>query len=260
MSLNPWLRPHRPLSAAHRGYSTRFPENTLRAYRQAIELGVDMIECDVNLTRDGQLVMMHDATLDRTTTGAGRVSGLTLEEIQRLDAGVKFSREFAGERVPTTEETLRLFKEAGIYSCIEVKGADVAEAKRIAELLLDLLIQHQMLDTAFMSSYKHDALRVAQAKCSELLLAPERLPDDAPPDAPDAVRQAQSFSAPVLQHQYTVLSAEVVTALHANNIAVWSWSTNDEASLIFSADLGADAVMGDDVRLMLDVLNRIRPV
>lgn len=260
MSKNVWLRDYRPLSVAHRGHSIEFPENTLAAYRKAIELGVEMIECDVNITRDGQLVMIHDPTLDRTTNGTGRVSNATWNEIQRLDAGGKFSPEFAGVRIPSTEETLLLYQEAGISSCFEVKGADVEEAKRIAVALLDLFRKHDMLDTAFMSSYKHEALLLAKSKCPELLLAPERLPDDAPPDPLEAVRQAKSFPAPVLQHQYTVLSPDVIRVLHENDVAVWSWATTDEESLVFSVEIGADAVMGDDVRLMLDVLNRMRPV
>ena len=260
MSKNVWLREHRPLSVAHRGHSIEFPENTLEAYRRAIALGGEMIECDVNLTHDGRLVMIHDATLDRTTNGSGRVSSVTWDEIQRLDAGAKFKPEFAGARIPSTEETLLFYREAGILSCFEVKGADVEEAKRIAAALVDLFQKHDMLDTAFMSSYKHEALLLAKSKYPELLLAPERLPDDAPPDPPEAVRQAKSFPAPVLQHQYTVLSADVVRALHENEVAVWSWSTTDEASLVFSVEVGADAVMGDDIRLMLEVLNRMRPV
>jgi glycerophosphoryl diester phosphodiesterase len=67
------------------------------------------------------------------------------------------------------------------------------------------------------------------------------------------------FSAPVIQHQYTVLTREVVRALHENEIAVWSWSTTDEASMLFSIDCGADALMGDDVQLMIEIVNRVRP-
>ena len=259
MSTNPWLREHRPLSIAHRGHSIAFPENTMEAYRKAIELGVEMIECDVNITRDGKLVMMHDATLDRTTSGSGRVSAATWDEIQQLDAGGKFKPEFSGLKVPSTEETLLLYKEAGISSCFEVKGGDVEESNRIALELVELFIKHDILDKAFMSSYHHDALKLAKSKCSDLLLAPERLPDDAPADPPEAVRQAKSFSAPVLQHQYTVLTEEVVRVLHENEIAVWSWSTTDEPSMIFSIECGADALMGDDVKLMIEVLNRMRP-
>jgi glycerophosphoryl diester phosphodiesterase len=260
MSINPWLREHRPLSIAHRGHSIAYPENTLEAYRKAIELGVEMIECDVNITRDGKLVMMHDPTLDRTTTGGGDVSGATWEEIQRLDAGGKFNPEFGGARVPSTEETLLLYKEAGILSCFEVKGADGDESDRIALGLVDLFIKHDMLDKAFLSSYHHECLHQAMAKCPELLIGPERLPDDAPPDPAEALRQAKAFDAPVLQHQYTVLTDDVVRMLHENGIAVWAWSTTDEPSMLFSLELGADALMGDDVQLMLEVLKRMRPV
>jgi glycerophosphoryl diester phosphodiesterase len=259
MSTNPWLRDYRPLSVAHRGHSIAYPENTLETYRKAIELGAEMIECDVNITRDGILVMMHDPTLDRTTTGTGRVSAATWEEIERLDAGGKFKTEFAGVRVPSAEETLLLYKEAGILSCFEVKGADSDESDRIALELGELFVKHDMLDKAFMSSYHHEALQLAKTKCPDLLLAPERLPDDAPADPPEAVRQAKAFPAPVLQHQYNVLTAEVVRVLHENQIAVWSWSTTDEASMLFSIECGADALMGDDVQLMLEILNRIRP-
>ena len=260
MSKNPWLRDYRPLSIAHRGHSIAYPENTLEAYRKAIELGVEMIECDVNITRDGTLVMMHDTTLDRTTTGSGRVSAATWDEIKQLDAGSKFKPEFVGIRVPSAEETLLLFDEANIFSCIEVKGANADECNRIALGLVELFVKHDMLDTAFLSSYNHEALHLAQSKCPELLLAPERLPDDAPADPSEALWQAQSFSAPVLQHQYTVLTGEVVRLLHENQIAVWSWSTNDEGSMVFSLECGADALMGDDVELMLQVLNRTRSV
>ena len=260
MSTNPWLREYRPLSVAHRGHSIAYPENTLEAYRKAIELGVEMIECDVNITSDGKLVMMHDSTLDRTTTGSGLVSASTWEQIQRLDAGGKFKPEFSGVRVPSTEETLLLYKETGTMSCFEVKGANAEESNRIAVGLVELFVKHNMLDQAFLSSYHHECLHLAQSKCPELLIGPERLPDDAPANPAEALRQAKAFDAPVLQHQYTVLNADVVRVLHENDIAVWSWSTTDEASMVYSIELGADALMGDDVQLMLEVLNRMRPV
>lgn len=259
MSTNPWLRSYRPLSIAHRGHSVACPENTLAAYRKAIELGVEMIECDVNITKDGTLVMIHDATLDRTTTGRGRVSAATWAEIAQLDAGGKFGPAFADARVPSTEETLLLFKEAGILSCFEVKGANRDEAERIAIQLVELFIKHAMLDQAFMSSYHHGCLQLAKSQCPELLLAPERLPDDAPADPPEAVRQAKSFDAPVIQHQYTVLTNDVVRSLHENQIAVWAWTANDEPSIAFSIEAGADGIMSDDVALMLDILNQLKP-
>jgi glycerophosphoryl diester phosphodiesterase len=259
MLTNPWLRPERPLAISHRGHSVEYPENSRLAYEKAVELGAEMIECDVHLTKDGVLVMMHDNTLDRTTTGSGPVIDATWDELQRLDVGVKFGPQFAGTRIPTTEDTLRYFREAGILGCFEVKGADDHEAKRVAEALTDLFIRLDALDYAFMSSYSHPALALAKHKLPELMLAPERLPDDGPPDPPEAIRQARMLGSAVLQYQYTVMTAEVMTALHAANLAVWAWSTTDEQSMLDSIALGADALMGDDMRLMIQVLDRLRP-
>ncbi|MBP3370663.1 MAG: hypothetical protein J6L85_07915 [Clostridia bacterium] len=92
--------------AAHRGWSEKYPENTMLAYRKAAELNVDQIEIDVRVTKDGQLVIIHDETVDRTTNGSGRVENMTLEEIRALDAGSWKGAEFAGERVPTFDEFL----------------------------------------------------------------------------------------------------------------------------------------------------------
>ena len=259
MLSNPWRRDERPLVIAHRGHCVEYPENTLEAYRKAIDLGVEMIECDVNITRDGWLVMMHDWTLNRTTDGAGPVKDATWDEIQRLDAGVRFKPEFAGLRVPSTEAAIRLFREAGVYGCFEVKGGSVEVAKEIAGALADLFVRLDALETNFMSSYYHEALALAQARVPELKIAPERLPDDAPADPPEAVRQAKALNAPVLQHQHTVLTAGVVRSLHESGIAVWSWNTETESSIRHSLDCRADGLMGDDVRLMVEWRGRLRP-
>jgi glycerophosphoryl diester phosphodiesterase len=259
MTANPWLRPNRPLAISHRGYSTHYPENTRLAYEKAVELGCEMIECDVNISKDGVLVMMHDAKLDRTTTGSGKVSDYTFEELQRLDAGVKFKPEFQGTPIPTTLDTLRYYREVGIYGCFEVKGGDEPTSLRIAEALVDLFVKEDALGYAFMSSYWHPAMALAKAKVPELMLAPERLPDDGAPNSPEAIRQAQALTSQVLQYQYTVLTQDVMNDLHAANLAVWSWTTNSEQSMLDSLAFGADALMGDDIKLMVEILDRERP-
>lgn len=247
MPAQSWVRPDRPLVIAHRGHSIAVPENTLEAYRRAIELGTEMIECDVNMTRDGQLVMIHDWTLDRTTSGAGPVRDLTLAEVRDLDAGSWFGPEFAGIRVPTTIEAIELGREAGITMCFEVKGETPAESGRIADALADLLASRDALGWAFMSSYDHAALAGARARSPELLLAPERLPDDVPADPPDAVAQATRLSAPVLQNHWRFLAPELVAALHENDIAVWAWPTTAESDIAIGVAAGVDGLMGDDV-------------
>ena len=96
------------VNTAHRGASGDYPENTLLAFQKAMEIGADEIELDLRMTGDGQLVVMHDATVDRTTDGTGAIAGLTLAEIKRLDAGGVFGDRFRGERVPSWVETLEL--------------------------------------------------------------------------------------------------------------------------------------------------------
>src|SRR5262249_15241636 len=93
---------------AHRAAHEEAPENTLAAIRQATEIGCDYVELDVRETRDGELVLMHDATVDRTTTGTGGVASMELAEIRRLDAGRKRGERWAGEQVPTFDEALAL--------------------------------------------------------------------------------------------------------------------------------------------------------
>src|SRR5579872_4989688 len=95
------------LNIAHRGSSGTHPENTLAAFLAAADEGAQMCELDVQATRDGAVVVIHDETIDRTTDGHGAVAQLTLAEIQRFDAGAKFGAKFASQRIPTLDEVMR---------------------------------------------------------------------------------------------------------------------------------------------------------
>ena len=120
---------------AHRGANETHPENTLAAFREAIQLGAHMIELDVQMTKDNELVIMHDATVNRTTNGKGRVSDLTLAEIKDLDAGKWKSKKFKGEKVPTLKEALRIMP-VNIWLNIHLKGDEelgAATAKAVIQ-------------------------------------------------------------------------------------------------------------------------------
>ncbi|GAB3276950.1 hypothetical protein GCM10027347_50700 [Larkinella harenae] len=119
---------------AHRGCIDTHPENTLPAFRRAIELGAQMIEFDVQLTKDGQLVIMHDETVDRTTNGHGKVSELTLGELRQLDAGVRKDAQFAGTRIPTFEETLAIMPRNVWLNC-HLKGDEAVGKAAAAQLV-----------------------------------------------------------------------------------------------------------------------------
>ena len=113
---------------AHRGASETHPENTIAAFREAIRVGAHMIEFDVYITKDDELVVIHDSTVDRTTDGSGEVSDLTLEEIKNLDAGYSKSPEFKGERIPTLTETLSIMP-VNIWLNVHLKGGEKSGKK-----------------------------------------------------------------------------------------------------------------------------------
>ena len=252
---NAWLRSTSPLVIAHRGQSIEAPENTMEAFRRAIELGAQMIETDVNVTRDGALVLTHDVTVDRTTNGTGHVGDLTLAQIRELDAGSWSGAEFAGEPVPTLEETLELAIETGVLLCLEAKGRTADETADIATAVARILEQRNLLDRAFISAFEHSALAVAKRAVPRLLIAPERLPELEPCTPQEAVAQARALDAPVLQTHHMLLTDELVAALHEGGIALWSWPTTTADSCEASVRAGADALMGDDVRTMVAVVN-----
>ncbi|MCZ2260812.1 glycerophosphodiester phosphodiesterase family protein [Sporosarcina sp. G11-34] len=117
----------RPIVAAHRGVPSLTPENTMVSFELAYDLGADLIEIDLQQTKDNQLVVIHDATVNRTTNGTGKVSDFTLDEIRQLDAGIKFSEEFAGEKIPTLTEFLQAFKDRDVILLIEMKANGIEQ-------------------------------------------------------------------------------------------------------------------------------------
>ena len=126
---------------SHRGVNSTFPENTLPAFSEAVRLGAEQIEFDVCRTADGRLVVMHDATVDRTTDGTGAVSDLTFDQLRKLDAGIKKDPQFAGTKVPTFEEVIELLPE-NVWINIHMKSDETASVM-VAKYLVDQKRTHQ---------------------------------------------------------------------------------------------------------------------
>jgi len=120
---------------AHRGLAPGYPENTLLAFRHALSLGVDFIEVDLRMTKDGIPVIIHDDTVDRTTDGQGGVDTFTLSEIKKLDAGSFVSPEFAGTRIPTLEETLALVTSLGGKLLLDIKSSSDLDCEKVVRLV-----------------------------------------------------------------------------------------------------------------------------
>jgi glycerophosphoryl diester phosphodiesterase len=254
---NPWRR-STPIVMAHRGQRATFPEQTLEAYEAAIRLGAEAIESDVQQTRDGTLAMMHDLTLDRTTTGHGRIADHDWTDVRALDAGSWFGIAFAGCRVPSLEETIDLVVGAGLVLCVEIKGTG-SQAPATAVAVARLLRDRGLLDRVFISSFDHAALEAARTEVRSPLLAPERLPEAGFSDPSVAASQAVALDAAALQHRWEDLTQDVVDAVHDVGTAIWSWPIDTLESVRHGVAVGVDAIIGDDVPLLLDGLGRPAP-
>ncbi len=144
----------KPLVIAHRGASAYAPENTIGAFLLGVEQSCDMIELDIHLTKDEQIVVCHDYTLDRTTNGKGAIAELTYDEIRVYDAGSWFGAEFASERVSLLEDVLQAVPSRVTFN-VEIKSGDEPEINRI---LIELLEKTGRMESTVVSSFNHNCL------------------------------------------------------------------------------------------------------
>jgi len=154
-----FVREHQRFVVAHRGASAVAPENTLAAIESAIAAGIPMVEVDVQLTRDGHVVLFHDRTVGRTTSGRGKMHRFRYTELTALDAGEWFNPSYRGERIPLLADALAMLRNAGVYASIEIKppieGEDLRKRiERIAAVVSDC----GMVEYALFSSFHHESL------------------------------------------------------------------------------------------------------
>lgn len=154
--------------SAHRGNSAFFPENTLVSFESALKLPVDMLEFDLHMTKDGQIIMMHDHKVDRTTNGTGMIRTLSLKEIKALDAGAWKAPQFRGTKVPTFEEFLEFMKpRPDIGLCVELKDypKDGAEwAFESADKGIGLIERYGLSEQVVINSFSGELLEYVDAK------------------------------------------------------------------------------------------------
>jgi glycerophosphoryl diester phosphodiesterase len=248
------------LNVAHRGASGRFPENTLAAFAAAIDAGAQMCELDVQLTRDGAVVVMHDDTVDRTTDGCGAVRAMMLDELKRLDAGVRFGREFKGERVPTLAEVFALTDgRCGLN--IEIKAASVSAAKAenasgkwageegmgatavagqsaICARVCEQIVAHRALATAMVSSFDWAALAIVRHLEPRVRIGllsskwPARL-----------VGAAFEMHADAINPRSDMVTEDLCIAAHQRNLSVYAWTVDEPAEMLRLFAYGVDGIM-----------------
>ena len=250
-----WFIPHdKPLNIGHRGASAAAPQNTLAAFRQAIEFGADGVELDVHLSKDGAVVVIHDFTLDKTTDGTGRVSQKTLAQLKALDAGVKFSPQFAGERIPTLSQVFDAL-EGKLLVNVELKAPLGSANTALVVPVLDVVRKHGMEKRVLFSSFNVHVLggmkKLAPHIPAGVLYAP---------DSPVYARHA--WLDPFEPHEarnphFSMVTRPIVRWCHARGLQVNVWTVDapDEMQRLIVADV--DAIITNKPDVLRGVLKQV---
>lgn len=255
----------RPLVIAHRGGGGLWPENTLYAFGRAAASGVDVIETDVRATKDGELVVLHDETVGRTTDGAGPVGALTLAELKGLDAAYRFStdggRSFPlrgrGVTVPTLREVFEALPRTRFN--IEPKQG----APSLAAPLCRLIRERGMTERVMVASFSGTTIEEFRRECPEVATSAST-GEVAHFLALQEAGLAASYGPPMQALQVPeragfvrVLTREFVAAAHGRNLRVHAWTVNDEGEMRRLIEMGVDGVMTDYPDRLLEVLGRL---
>jgi glycerophosphoryl diester phosphodiesterase len=222
MDTNPSLA-NGPICYAHRGARGHVPENTLLAFSLALDLGAHAIECDVQRTRDGELVIIHDGTVDRTTEGTGYVAEMTLAELRSLNAGHRWRLR---ESIPTLAETLALVERRGRHINLEVKGESVDESVATATTMIPALeaLEQPMRERVLVSSFDHPAVQLLKRCLPWLRIA--LLFGDREWLQHDMVTPAMEAQAEAIHPGIRLVSSELVDQAHEAGLSVNVWTAN----------------------------------
>ncbi len=241
------VRASRPWVVAHRGYSARYPENTLCAFEAAIDAGADVVELDVGLSADRVPFVLHDATLERTTNGRGPLHAHTATELEALDAGSWFAPEFAGERLPTLQAVLERIGAQVVLDiefrpfAFEAPAPDDALERQVHALVERL----GLLGSVIVSSFEHGFLtRTRDLAVGLVYYAP-------PADAAARCRAHSALFCALNAAQVTHTDIRRLT--HGGTRAV-PYTVNDESEQRRLLDWGAGVIITDDPARLRDLL------
>ncbi|MBQ6504864.1 MAG: hypothetical protein IJI57_13230 [Flexilinea sp.] len=228
---------------AHRGFSLQYPENTMTAFRKALEAGADGIEMDARLTQDGQIVIMHDSSIDRTTNGKGKVRDMPLKEILGLDAGIKKGVVFENERVPMLEQ---VFAELGgkLLLNIELCNYDEGDNRMLANQTVELIEKYKLVDSVIISSFRFNNLVYVKDKNPAIscgLLAKQGIMGLF---ARNLLNHSVSVDA--LHPFYTDAGAGLIRKEQQCGRKVRAWTVNSPEDIRQLYELGVDAIFTDD--------------
>ncbi len=230
-------------TVAHRGASGYAPENTIAAFDKALDMKADYIEIDVQRSKDGRLVIIHDTTVNRTTDGTGNVKDLTFEQLENLDAGSFKGEQFKGEKIPTFEEVLdRYHGKIGIL--IEMKSPELYPGieEMVVEELKKRNLDKPQNDKIIVQSFNFDSVK----KMSQLLPdVPMGVLTSSKADTTDAALKEFATYADYFNPSYGIVSKELVDKVHGLGMGISSWTVRSHEAAQFLFDMNVDAIITD---------------
>ena len=240
------------LNIAHRGFSGKYPENTMLAFRKAIEAGADGIELDVHYTKDGQLVIIHDEAIDRTCDGKGLVCDFTFDELQQFDASAGFRGVYGVNRIPTLREYFELVKPLPKFiTNIELKtGINVYPG--IEKMVLDMIKEFGLEDRIIISSFNHFSVARFKALCPEMkcgFLEGDWIIDFG--------SYAKKNGVEFVHPRFNTVIEETAKEIADNGIGINTWTVNTEDEVRRLYNLGVNAVISnypDMVKKVMETL------
>lgn len=233
---------------AHRGFSGKYPENTMIAFQKAVEIGVDGIELDVHLTSDNEIVIIHDEDIKRTCNGEGLVRDMTYAELSKFDASAKFVGVYGFNGIPTLREYFELVKDTDVITNIELKTG-VYEYPTIEKRVIDLIKEFNLEDKIILSSFNHFTVK----RCEEI--------------APEIKRGFLCESWLIGYGKYTAennvqcchpyfrsLSQDVIDEMHSAGCEINTWTVNEYEDIERLAQMGVDSLIGNFPDRMIEKL------
>jgi glycerophosphoryl diester phosphodiesterase len=242
------------MNIAHRGFSSRYPENTLVAFQAAFDLGCEWVECDIRRTTDGRYAVIHDATVDRTTDGRGRIDELSWVQVRALDAGGWKGPEFAGERIPSLEELLDLAGETG-----PAPRQIVIELKMPSDYVgevVEIVRRHDAFDRTVASAFEWDTILALRRKAPDWRTTWLDGADDCSLMA--GVARCAVAGVTTYGPKAAVVSPELAAAAHDAGLLLRCWGLGDDEGPLLEkvVDTGADGATTNYPDALMAILKR----
>ncbi|MGC9144660.1 MAG: glycerophosphodiester phosphodiesterase [Nitrososphaeria archaeon] len=228
-----------PLLFGHRGARGLAPENTLPAFDLALQYGMDGVELDVHESADGEIIVMHDELVDRTTNGNGYIKEMTLEQIKSLDAGVKFSSKYAGTKVPTLSEVFDRYREKLLYK-VEIKHS-YEYYPNIEEKVLETVDRFNLKKNVQIISFDFDSLKKVREIDNKIEIG--LIIEGRPRWFIDIAKKLEATW--IQAFHGLVYSKNDVTELHKDGIKLGLWTINEVKDIIRFCEMGVDDLTGD---------------